>query len=72
MGDQLTGINFIVDERVFNKKKYPDFGFNYDEVNDCFVKNGSYGQTPDATWIESVGGQKNVFLRKFLSNFRLA
>ena len=72
LGDQLTGINFIVDERVFNKKKYPDFGFNYDEVNDCFVKNGSYGQTPDATWIESVGSQKNVFLRKFLSNFRLA
>jgi hypothetical protein len=72
LGDQLTGVDFIVDERVFNKKKYPDFGFNYDEVNDCFVKNGSYGQTPDATWIESVGGQKNVFLRKFLSNFRLA
>ena len=25
LGDQLTAITFIVDERVFNKKKYPDF-----------------------------------------------
>ncbi len=25
LGDQLTAVVFIVDERVFNKKKYPDF-----------------------------------------------
>ena len=27
----LTSISFLVDERVFNKKKYPDF--DYDEYN---------------------------------------
>ena len=25
LGDQLTAICFLVDERVFNKEKYPDF-----------------------------------------------
>ena len=25
LGDQLTSVVFIVDERVFNRKKYPDF-----------------------------------------------
>ena len=27
LGDQLTAVVFIVDERVFNKEKYPDFDF---------------------------------------------
>jgi hypothetical protein len=94
LGDQLTGINFIVDERVFNKKKYPDYGYYYDTDGRLLPKthtnmwkvvqtpgtlslNGveldpiCYGPEYDA-WIESLGGQKNVFLRKFLSNFRLA
>ena len=26
LGDQMTAICFIIDERVFNRKKYPDFG----------------------------------------------
>jgi hypothetical protein len=26
LGDQMTAVVFIVDERVFNRKKYPDFG----------------------------------------------
>jgi hypothetical protein len=39
LGDQLTCISFIVDERVFNKKDYPDFGdwiiekYGYDYLN---------------------------------------
>ena len=27
LGDQLTALAFIIDERVFNKEKYPDFVF---------------------------------------------
>jgi hypothetical protein len=72
LGDQLTAVVFIVDERVFNKKKYPDFGFDYDEINDCFVRNTNFGLKPDSAWKESIGGAKNVFLRDFLKNFRLA
>jgi len=39
LGDQLTAVVFIVDERVFNKKDYPDFGdwiiekYGYDYLN---------------------------------------
>jgi len=54
LGDQMTSIAFIADERVFNKKKYPDFG-----------------QTPTAEWIESIGGQKNYFLRNYVGKLPL-
>ena len=59
LGDQLTAIVFIVDERVFNKTKYPDpqpFATE-DEVN---------------LFMESIGGEKNYKLREFLRQFRFA
>lgn len=66
LGDQLTAITFIVDERVFNKEKYPDFisenGLLWSPEFDSKYK----------SWVESIGGPKNEFLRKFLSQFRLA
>ena len=93
LGDQLTGVDFIVDERVFNKKKYPDYGYYYTDgrflpktntnmwrvvqTQGTLSLNGEeldpicYGNEYDA-WVESVGGPKNVFLRKFISKFNLA
>lgn len=66
LGDQLTAITFIVDERVFNKEKYPDFisqnGLLWSPESDVKYK----------LWVESIGGPTNEFLRKFLSQFRLA
>lgn len=70
LGDQLTSIVFIVDERVFNRKKYPDF-------EDWLLTKDDY---PDnlkneklfKVWSDLVGGEKNIFLRDFLKNFRLA
>lgn len=66
LGDQLTAITFIVDERVFNREKYPDFisenGLLVSPLTDVRYK----------LWVESIGGPKNEFLRKFLSQFRLA
>ena len=60
LNSMLTGISFIVDERVFNKRLYPDVDF---EIMD-----------PDeiAEWTESIGGEKNAFLRDFLKDFKLA
>lgn len=59
LGNQLTAIVFIVDERIFNKTKYPDpqpFA-SEDEVN---------------MFMESIGGERNYKLREFLKQFRLA
>jgi hypothetical protein len=59
LNDTLTGIVFLVDERVFDKEKYPD----YDET---------ILETPYDEYCEIIGGEKNLFLREFLSQFRLA
>jgi hypothetical protein len=60
LGDQLTAIVFIVDERVFKKTKYPD-----PVLMDEF----------EIDWTEGIeeGELDKIFrLREFLSNFRLA
>jgi hypothetical protein len=68
LGDQLTAITFIVDERVFNKEKYPDFIHPNLLIYPTQVK-----ATPDyKIWLENIGGEKNAFLREFLSQFKLA
>ena len=59
LGDQLTAIVFIVDERVFNKKLYPDL------LSEENTKN-------EDEWFENIGGTKNAILRDFLSGFKLA
>jgi hypothetical protein len=58
LGDQLTAVCFLVDERVFNKELYPDYDFN---------KHYHYED-----WKDSIGGEKNVFLKNFLKNLKLA
>lgn len=71
LNDMLAGIFLIADERVFNKRKYPDFGFDYDEVNKVFVRNSDFGNQPTTEWIESIGGEKNYFLRNYLGKLPL-
>jgi hypothetical protein len=39
LNDMLSGIVFIVDERVFNRKKYPDFGDWIVENYYSYIKN---------------------------------
>jgi hypothetical protein len=85
----LSGIVFIVDERIFNKKDYPDFSdwlmSNYGELIRTElgatvhtisenIKNSTNKQDQKVykEWVSLVGGEKNVFLRDFLKNFRLA
>lgn len=70
LGDQLTSVAFIIDERVYDFKKYPDpdwiesFNpekYNPDDQNDEMSK-----------WIYSIGGYQNYKLREFIKNFELA
>lgn len=89
LGDQLTAVVFLVDERVFNKKDYLDFEDwlfeNYkDYLNVKGNKNAyqiaqevmnsksNYDKEVYQQWVNMIGGEKNVFLRQFLKNFRLA
>ena len=89
LGDQLTAVVFIVDERVFNRKKYPDFEDwvieNYGDLirSDHYTtsymvakrikeSNSKEDQKVYQSWVKSVGGERNIFLREFLKNFKLA
>lgn len=67
LGSQLTGIVFLVDERVFNRTKYPDF-----EPSALAALNMWKYKREFKGWTKKIGGEKNVFLRSFLKNFRLA
>jgi hypothetical protein len=90
LGDQLTAVVFLVDERVFNRKKYPDFsdwlmdskyadliraelGTTVYTISEN-IKNSNNKEDKKAyqEWVSFVGGEKNVFLRDFLKNFKLA
>ena len=89
LGDQLTAVVFIVDERVFNKKSYPEFSdwlmSNYGDlirtelgttvytIADNIKKStNKQDRKVYQEWVTLIGGEKNVFLRDFLKNFRLA
>lgn len=90
LGDQLTSVVFLVDERVFNRKKYPDFEdwvienygdlIKYEESSSSMLQiirrikdsDNKEDQKVYQSWVKLVGGDKNVFLRDFLKNFKLA
>lgn len=74
LGNQLTAVVFIVDERIWNKEKYPDFRVipllkedGTVEEADAYSKLKQY-----ENWVKLIGGEQNVWLREFLSQFRLA
>jgi hypothetical protein len=93
LGDQLTGVDFIVDERVFGKNedgsyKWLEFeDWIWDNTTDYLLfenikprqlklfcqksENNDLRQLYD-NWVLYMGGDKNVFLRSFLKQFRLA
>lgn len=60
LGDQLTAVVFIVDERVFNKEKYPDPLSLQDRIPSWTAK------------LNNKDYNKIMFLREFLSQFKLA
>lgn len=82
LGDQLTGVVFIVDERVFNKKKYPDFkDYLVKQYSEKIVEQRLFNsflplknefKKEYGVWLNIIGGVKNEALRDFLSPFRLA
>ncbi len=66
LNDALSAIVFLVDERVFNKKEYPDFELDF-EPDGPMPDENSYED-----WLKNIGGKRNEFLREFLSKYKLA
>lgn len=65
LGDQLTAITFLVDNRVWDTETYPDQeGWGESDPSYPFY---DYDE-----WVHHIGGKKNEFLREFLKQFRLA
>lgn len=78
LGDQLTAICFLVDERVFDRITYPDFT---PEVLPWSRKKPSEKALSELEeknkknyelWVEKVGGPTNAFLREYLKPMKLA
>lgn len=78
LGDQLTAVVFLVDERVFNRTLYPDF---QEEKLPYGVRKPSKkvetelderNEANYQKWVEKIGGHTNAFLREFLKPLRLA
>ena len=63
LGDQLTAVVFLVDERVWDRERYPE----YDEYMEKIQ--------PEWTYYEALFGkdaEKIVEMRQFLSRYKLA
>jgi hypothetical protein len=82
LGDQLTAVVFIVDERVFDRKKYPDYE---DWKQQTIFESKLFGGIKDSAtekifqsnWqkifkTDSKKLKEIIFLRGFLKNYRLA
>jgi hypothetical protein len=79
LGDQLTAFVYLVDDRVWNKEKYPDYvpvdylwEKNTEPSFDDFMRWQAYNNLERSKWVKSIGGEKNLFLREFLVGKRTA
>lgn len=68
----VTGIVFLVPEQVYKREEYPDFD-DSDLVDPTGqLPTDQFKELRYQQWVEFMGGYKNVFLREFTSQFRLA
>lgn len=74
LNSMLTAICFLVDERVFNKKLYPDYkSLPFEgETDQELVEWSVVDAKRRAKWVESIGGPKNEFIREFLRGKKFA
>jgi len=80
LNSMLTAIVFLVDERVFNKKLYPDYlplPFENASIGEIATPKEIIQWTERNSkrrieWVNNIGGPKNEFLRDFLVGKKLA
>lgn len=73
LGDQLTAVVMLVDERVWNRRKFPDFNGGYVTTGWGPAKPANFNGEYDA-WKDQFGEdvEQILFLRDYLKNFRFA
>jgi hypothetical protein len=84
LNDATSAIAFLVDERAYDYKKYPyptcasptGHGVPMTVLDDYIPSDinewESIVKKRHFDWVKSIGGDKNVFLRSFLKDFKLA
>ncbi len=72
LGDQLTAVVFLVDDRVFDKKNFPDYEGPYlDEMNSIPVTT-FYNEWLNKFSTDRKEAQNILFLRDYLKQFKFA
>ena len=73
LNDALSAIVFLVDERVFDKIKYPDPENKFIlEIPDGWKFTDKKDSKEYEIFDKMIGGKQNIFLRELLSKARLA
>lgn len=73
LGDQLTAVVFLVDERVWDYEKYPErFLGGAPKPNEKYTLTVFLEPETEEDYAKRLGGEQNVWLREFLKQFRLA
>lgn len=74
MNNMTTAIAILVDERVYDKEKYPDY-VEWKNPSDQFMDILLYAGTENKIgqdWVKFIGGENNAFLRQLLTTKQLA
>lgn len=75
LNSMLSGIVFLVDERVFDKKSYPEFVSSplpESPTIEEFNAWNSENEVQYNNWVDKIGGPTNAFLRTYLMGKKLA
>jgi hypothetical protein len=81
--NELTCLVFVADERAYNEIDYPSFEHylsNHQTIIDTFEYNRSFESIVDEIksnrsqvyldWVNSIGGERNEFLREFIKQLK--
>lgn len=73
LGDQLTAVVFLVDDRVWDREKYPDYtGMYYSNNFSTLPDPDQYREWKKQFSDDVEEADKIIQLRNFLKNFKLA
>ena len=74
MGNTMTALCFIADDRVYDRKKYPDYQdwAGPRAIFETTFFGREYADKKFAEWKEMIGGDANVLMRHVIREYHLA